>query len=91
MVEEFACGIIILPPPVQFGQGRQSGEFSFDVVNGAGAGEGLVQALGGGGQVAQAECCLAVESGGLDEVTFNAWTSPVPTRVVRAAAPRWVG
>jgi hypothetical protein len=37
---------------VQFGQGRQSGQFFFDKVDGAGAGEGIVQALSGGGQVA---------------------------------------
>ena len=62
----------MLLPPVQFGQGRQRGKFFFDEVDGAGAGEGMVQAFGGGGQVAQAQCCLAVESGGSDEVAFMA-------------------
>ena len=62
----------MLLPPVQFGQGRQRGKFFFDEVDGAGAGEGMVQALGGGGQVAYAQCCLAVESGGSDEVAFMA-------------------
>ena len=31
-----------------------------------------MQALGGGGQVAYAQGCLAVESGGSDEVAFKA-------------------
>ena len=52
LVEEFARGVVVLLPPVQFGQGRQRGKFFFDEVDGAGAGEGMVQALGGGGQVA---------------------------------------
>ena len=72
LVEEFARGVVVLLLPVQFGQGRQSGKFFFDEVDGTGAGEGMVQALGGGGQVAQAQCCLAVESGGSDEVAFIA-------------------
>ena len=52
LVEEFACSVVVLLPPVQFGQGGQSGKFFFDEVDGAGAGEGMVQALGGSGQVA---------------------------------------
>ena len=49
LVEEFACGVIVLLLPVQFGQGRQRGQFFFDVVDGTSAGEGMVQALGGSG------------------------------------------
>ena len=49
--EEFVRGVVILLPPVQFGQGRQSRKFFFDAIDGAGACEGMVQALDSGGQV----------------------------------------
>jgi hypothetical protein len=42
----------VLLPPVQFGEGHQRGQFFFDDIAGAGAGEGMVQVLGDGGQVA---------------------------------------
>jgi len=73
LVEEFARGVVILLPPVQFGQGVQSGKFFFDLIDGAGPGENMGQALGGGAQVAHAEGCLTVKSGRSDEVAF---TSP---------------
>jgi hypothetical protein len=41
-----------------------------DEVDSAGAGEGMVQALAGGAQVAHAESGLAMEPGGADEVAF---------------------
>ena len=72
LVEEFARGVVVLLLPVQFGQSGESGEFFSDVVDGTGTGKGMVQALGGGGQVAYAQGCLAVESGGSDEVAFMA-------------------
>jgi hypothetical protein len=50
--EEFPRGIVVLLPSVQFGLGCQRGKFFFDEVGGAGAGEGMVQALGDGAQIA---------------------------------------
>jgi hypothetical protein len=50
LVEEFARGVVVLLPTVQFGQGRQRGKFFFDKVDGAGAGEGMVQSLASGAQ-----------------------------------------
>src|SRR5262249_470644 len=72
LVEEVPRGVVGLLPSVQFGQSRQGGKFFRDVVDSTGASEGVVQALGGGGQIAYAQGCLAVESGGSDEVAFNA-------------------
>jgi hypothetical protein len=72
LVEEFARDVVVLLPPVQFGQGGESGEFFFDGVDDTGAFEGMVQALNGGAQVAYTECCLTMEPGGTDEVAFTA-------------------
>ena len=72
LVEELTRGVVVLLPPVQFGQGRQRGKFFCDVVDGAGAGEGVVQALSGGGHVAEAQCCIAVKAGSSDAVAFMA-------------------
>jgi hypothetical protein len=52
LVEEFACGVVILLLPGKFGKGHQRGQFFFDDIAGAGTGEGMVQVLGRGGQVA---------------------------------------
>ena len=51
LVEEFTRGVVVPLSPVQFGQGRQRGKLFFDKVDGAGTGKGIVQAIGGGGQV----------------------------------------
>ena len=64
----------MLLPPVQFGQGCQSRKFFVDDVDGAGVGEGMVQELAGGGQVAYAQDCLAVESGGSMKSRSTRWT-----------------
>src|SRR6185312_2288883 len=75
LIEEFAGDGGFVFAPVEFGLRGECGEFFFEATDRAGAGERVLEALGGGIQVVQTERGGAVKTRGADEVDFVALDS----------------
>lgn len=73
LLEQFACGAVLPTLTVELGQRGQRGEFFFDVIDGPGAGEGVVETILGSIEVAETQCRRTVQARSEYEVGINAF------------------
>jgi hypothetical protein len=72
LFEQFTRGALLPAVPVQLGQCGQGGEFFFDAIDGAGAGEGVVEAFLVGGEIAELQRRFTAQPSGPYKIAFDA-------------------